>query len=85
MTTRSRLTSVASYRRHTLYKPALLAIRFKADMKAHYHALIAAGKSSKVATTAASGALSGWKWQRSCYQRRHNLIDTATWMVSTKA
>ena len=36
-----------------LYMPALVAIRFNADMKAKYQALIAAGKAPKVAITAA--------------------------------
>ena len=38
--------------RHALYMPALAAIRFNADMKAKYAALIAAGKPPKVAITA---------------------------------
>lgn len=35
-----------------LYMPALVAIRFNADMKAKYQALVAAGKPPKVAITA---------------------------------
>lgn len=38
--------------RQALYMPALVAIRFNADMKAKYQALIAAGKPPKVAITA---------------------------------
>ena len=38
--------------RHALYMPALVAIRFNADMKAKYQALTAAGKPPKVALTA---------------------------------
>ena len=38
--------------RQALYMPALVAIRFNADMKAKYKALIAAGKAPKVAITA---------------------------------
>ena len=38
--------------RQALYMPALTAIRFNADMKAKYQALIAAGKPPKVAITA---------------------------------
>lgn len=38
--------------RQALYMPALVAIRFNADMKAKYQALIAAGKAPKVAITA---------------------------------
>jgi transposase len=38
--------------RQALYMPALIAIRFNADMKAKYQALIAAGKPPKVAITA---------------------------------
>ncbi len=39
--------------RQALYMQALVAIRFNADMKAKYQALIAAGKPPKVAITAA--------------------------------
>ena len=38
--------------RQALYMPALVAIRFNADMKTKYQALIAAGKPPKVAITA---------------------------------
>jgi transposase len=38
--------------RQALYMPALVAIRFNADMKAKYQALVAAGKPPKVAITA---------------------------------
>ncbi len=38
--------------RQALYMPALVAIRFNADMKAKYQALIAVGKPPKVAITA---------------------------------
>jgi transposase len=38
--------------RQALYMPALVAIRFNADMKAKYQALVAAGKQPKVAITA---------------------------------
>ena len=38
--------------RQALYMPALVAIRFNADMKAKYQALLAAGKPPKVAITA---------------------------------
>ena len=38
--------------RQALYMPALVAIRFNADMKAKYQALIAAGKPPKVAIVA---------------------------------
>lgn len=38
--------------RQALYMPALVAIRFNADMKAKYQSLIAAGKPPKVAITA---------------------------------
>lgn len=38
--------------RQALYMPALAAIRFNADMKAKYQALLAAGKPPKVAITA---------------------------------
>jgi len=38
--------------RQALYMPALVAIRFNADMKAKYQALIATGKPPKVAITA---------------------------------
>ncbi len=38
--------------RQALYMPALVAIRFNADMKAKYEALVAAGKPPKVAITA---------------------------------
>lgn len=38
--------------RQALYMPALVAIRFNADMKAKYQAFIAAGKPPKVAITA---------------------------------
>jgi transposase len=38
--------------RRALYMPALVAIRFNADLKAKYQALIAAGKAPKVAITA---------------------------------
>ena len=38
--------------RQALYMPALVAIRFNADMKAKYQALIAAAKPPKVAITA---------------------------------
>ena len=38
--------------RQALYMPALVAIRFNADMKAKYQALITAGKPPKVAITA---------------------------------
>ncbi len=38
--------------RQALYMPALVAIRFNADMKNKYHALLAAGKPPKVAITA---------------------------------
>lgn len=38
--------------RQALYMPALVAIRFNADMKANYQALLAAGKPPKVAITA---------------------------------
>jgi transposase len=38
--------------RHALYMPALVAIRFNADMRAKYQALTAAGKPPKVALTA---------------------------------
>lgn len=38
--------------RQALYMPALVAIRFNADLKAKYQALIAAGKPPKVAITA---------------------------------
>ena len=38
--------------RQALYMPALVAIRFNADMKAKYQALVAAGKSPKVAIVA---------------------------------
>ena len=38
--------------RQALYMPALVAIRFNADMKAKYHALLAAGKPPKVAIIA---------------------------------
>jgi len=38
--------------RHALYMPALVAIRFNADLKAKYQALITAGKPAKVAITA---------------------------------
>ncbi|MDT7949888.1 MAG: transposase [Acetobacteraceae bacterium] len=39
--------------RQALYMPALVAIRFNADMKAKYQALLAAGKPPKVAIIAA--------------------------------
>jgi transposase len=38
--------------RHALYMPALVAIRFNADLKAKYQALTAAGKATKVALVA---------------------------------
>jgi transposase len=38
--------------RHALYMPAIVAIRWNADLKAKYQALIAAGKPPKVAITA---------------------------------
>ena len=38
--------------RHALYMPALVAIRFNADLKAKYQALVAAGKPPKVAIVA---------------------------------
>lgn len=38
--------------RHALYMPAIVAIRWNADLKAKYQALIAAGKPTKVAITA---------------------------------
>jgi transposase len=41
-----------SHLRQALYMPALVAIRFNADLKAKYQTLIAAGKPAKVAITA---------------------------------
>ena len=38
--------------RQALYMPALVAVRFNADMKAKYQALVTAGKPAKVALTA---------------------------------
>jgi transposase len=38
--------------RHAIFMPALVAIRFNADMKAKYDQLVAAGKEKKVAITA---------------------------------
>ena len=38
--------------RQALYMPALVAIRFNADMKTKYQALVATGKPPKVAITA---------------------------------
>ncbi|WP_052402433.1 IS110 family transposase [Muricoccus aerilatus] len=37
--------------RQALYMPALVAIRFNADMKTKYQALVARGKQSRAATT----------------------------------
>lgn len=38
--------------RHSIFMPALVAIRFNPDMKAKYEQLVTAGKEKKVAITA---------------------------------
>jgi len=43
---------VASAKRRALYMPALVAMRFNADLKAKYDQLTAAGKPAKKALTA---------------------------------
>lgn len=46
------IRAVRTHLRQALYMPALVAIRFNADMKAKYQAMRAAGKPPKVAITA---------------------------------